>query len=110
VTETEREPLNDAAANVQRALRQWSTTVCARVAETRKSSVGHRSASRSISTSTARSVRSSSQSISNSAKVRVFGSPSRSRSRRVEVGEQQDVEQLGAGSRPEGVERNWVSS
>jgi hypothetical protein len=50
-------------------------------------------------------VRSSSQSIRSSAKVRVFGF---SRTRRsvgsLEVGEHQDVQQLGAGSRTEGVE------
>ena len=63
------------------------------------------SPSRSIPTSTARSVRSSSQSIRSSAKVRALrvapelADPVGS----LEVGEHQDVEQLGAGSRPEGV-------
>ena len=52
--------------------------------------------SRSIPTSTARSVTSSSQSISSSAKVRLCGT--------VEVGEHQDLERIGAGSRTEGVE------
>jgi hypothetical protein len=55
-------------------------------------------------TSTARTVRSSSQSISSSAKVRVFGFPQNSPDPAgpVEVGEHQDVKQFGAGSRPEG--------
>jgi hypothetical protein len=44
--------------------------------------VSYRLSSRSIPTSTARSVRSSSQSTSSSAKVRVFGSPSTRRSGR----------------------------
>jgi hypothetical protein len=46
------------------------------------------------------------QSISNSAKVRVLGFPQYSpiRSARSKPGEHQDVEQFGAGSRPEGVE------
>jgi hypothetical protein len=56
-------------------------------------------------TSTARSTRSSSQSISNSAKVRALGVPVRAdRIRPVEVGEHQDVEKLGAGSRAESIE------
>jgi hypothetical protein len=56
-------------------------------------------------TSAARSVRSSSQSISRSATVRVFGFPqSAVRVGAIEVGEHEDVEQLGAGSRREGLE------
>jgi len=57
-------------------------------------------------TSTARRTRSSSQSISSSARARLFrvapelGDPVGS----LEVGEHQDVEQLGAGSRAEGVQ------
>jgi hypothetical protein len=63
-------------------------------------------ASLSIPTSTARSVRSSSQSISSSAKARLSGCPQNSpiRSARSKVGEHQDVEKLGAGSRPECVQ------
>jgi hypothetical protein len=57
-------------------------------------------------TSTARSVRSSSQSIRSSAKARLSaGSPVFADALGpVEVGEHQDVEQLGAGSGTEGVE------
>jgi hypothetical protein len=57
-------------------------------------------------TSTARSVRSSSQSISSSAKVRVSGCPPELADPigPVEVGEHQDVEQLGAWSGAEGIE------
>ena len=63
------------------------------------------SASRSIPTSTDRSVRSSSQSISSSAKVRVLVPPvAADRVGAVEVGEQEDVEQLGGRSRTERVE------
>ena len=64
-----------------------------------------RSDSRSIPTSTARSVRSSSQSISSSAKARLSGlAPELSDPvGPLEVGEHQGVEQLGAG-RPEGVQ------
>jgi hypothetical protein len=56
--------------------------------------------------STARSVRSSSQSISSSAKgATLRGAPELSDPvGSVEVREHQDVEKLGAGSRPEGVE------
>jgi hypothetical protein len=51
-------------------------------------------------TSAARSVRSSSQSIRNSAKVRVLGSPLYEpiASARSKLGQHEDVEQLGAGS------------
>jgi hypothetical protein len=56
-------------------------------------------------TSTARSVRSSSQSISNSAKVRLGVPPIRANHvGPVEVGKHQDVEQLGAGGAGECVE------
>ena len=56
-------------------------------------------------TSTARSARSSSQSISSSAKARLRVPPGLADPvRPLEVGEHQDVEELGAGSRPEGVE------
>jgi hypothetical protein len=64
------------------------------------------SLSRSILTSSARSVRSSSQSIKSSANVRVFGFPPELSDPvgAVEVGQHQDVEQLGTGSGAEGVE------
>jgi hypothetical protein len=55
------------------------------------------SLSRSIATSTARSVRSSSQSINSSANVRVFGFPQTPDPvGSLEVGEHEDVEQSGA--------------
>jgi hypothetical protein len=63
------------------------------------------SSSRSIPTRTARIVRSSSQSIRSSAKVRVapeLSDPVGS----LEVGEHEDVEQLGAGSRPRASRRS----
>jgi hypothetical protein len=65
-----------------------------------------RSASHSIPTSTARSVRSSSQSISSSAKARLLwvapelADPVGA----IEVGKHEDAEKLGAGSGAEGVE------
>jgi hypothetical protein len=56
-------------------------------------------------TSTARSVRSSSQSISSSAKAALWVAPELSDPvGPVEVGEHQDVEQLGASRRREGLE------
>jgi hypothetical protein len=56
-------------------------------------------------TSTARSVRSSSQSISSSAKAALWVAPEHSDPvGSLEVGEHEDVEQLGAGSRTERVE------
>jgi hypothetical protein len=65
-----------------------------------------RSISRSIPTSTARSVRSSSQSIRISAKGPRLGVPPELADPvgALEVGEHQDVEQLGAGSRTESVQ------
>jgi hypothetical protein len=54
--------------------------------------------------STARSVRSSSQSINNSAKVRVFGLPEDLPIGALEVPEHQDVEELGASSRGKGLQ------
>jgi hypothetical protein len=64
-----------------------------------------RSASRNTPTSTAHSVRSSSQSISSSAKVRVLGFPlAADRVGAVEVGEHQDMEKFGARSGTKGVE------
>ena len=60
--------------------------------------------SRSMPTSSARSVRSSSQSIGSSAKARLSGCPQNSPilSARSKSGQHQDVEQLGAGSRTQG--------
>jgi hypothetical protein len=60
------------------------------------------SASRSLPTRTARSVRSSSQSIRSSAKARLLGFPQNLGP--IEVGQHQDVEELRAGSGTEGVE------
>jgi hypothetical protein len=61
---------------------------------------------RNIPTSIARSVRFGSQSISSSAKARLSGYPQNSpiRSARSKSVSTSDVEHLGAGSRPEGVE------
>jgi hypothetical protein len=61
--------------------------------------------SRSIPTTTARTKRSSSQSISSSAKKRVRGWPStRHHPGPLEVREHQDVDELGPGCRREGIE------
>jgi hypothetical protein len=67
---------------------------------------GYRSASRSIPTSTARSVRSSSQSDQQLGEGSRLGVPPVAADPigAVEVGEHEDVEQLGATGRPEGVE------
>jgi hypothetical protein len=64
-----------------------------------------RSISRSIPTSTARRVRSSSQSISGRRTPGSAGSPELADLfGSLKVGQHEDVEQLGAGSRPEGVQ------